>query len=291
MLTVALVLGLLGADAAPVKEKAMPQWDGKESVADYAKRAGLEPRLTFDLGGGEKLELVLIPAGKFTMGSPESEKHRQVNEGPQREVTISKAFYMGKNLLTQAQYKKVVGMNPSNFRSDQNPVEVVSWGDAQEFCEKLSKLSGKAARLPTEAEWEYACRAGSTTAFSFGDDHNQLADYAWYGSKPDNAECPPGNANNVSHAVGQKKPNAWGLYDMHSNLWEWVQDWYGRSYAGGDAVDPQGPAEGTERVVRGGSWYGNSGACRSAYRLRYLPTRRGGNVGFRVVVDASSTTP
>ena len=246
--------------------------------------------LTLDLGDKVTMKLVLIPSGKFMMGSPENEKYRQQNEGPQHEVTISKAFYMGKNLVTQEQYKKVMGSNPSNFRGEQNPVEVVSWDDAQEFCKKLSTTSGKTIRLPTEAEWEYSCRAGSTTAFCFGDDDKDLADYAWYGSNPEVKGCPPGNSNNIPHPVGQKKPNAWGLYDMHSNLWEWCQDWYG-SYLADAVTDPQGAARGTERVVRGGSWYGNSGNCRSAYRLRYIPTRRGGNVGFRVVAGASSTAP
>ena len=288
MLTVLLVLGLLGAGAVATDQKPMPPWDGKESIADYAKRVGLEPMLTLDLGGGVKLELVLIPAGKFMMGSPENEKYRQANEGPQHEVTISKAFYMAKNLVTQEQYQKVMGVNPSNFRGAQNPVEVVGWEDAQGFGKKLSATPGKTVRLPTEAEWEYACRAGSTTAFSFGDDDKDLGDYAWYGSKPDVKGCPPGNSNSTSHPVGQKKPNSWGVYDMHSNVWEWCQDWYGK-YLPDAATDPQGPAQGTERTVRGGSWYGNSGNCRSAYRLRYAPTRRGGNVGFRVVVEAGAT--
>ena len=290
MLTAVLALGLLGAVTVWAVGKPATAWDGKESVADYAKRAELEPTLTLDLGDGVKLELALIPAGKFMMGSPATEEYRQSNEDPQHEATLSRAFYMGKNLVTQEQYKKVVGSNPANFRAPQNPVEVVAWDDAQEFCKKLSALSGKTIRLPTEAEWEYSCRAGSTTAFCFGDDDKQLADYAWYGSNPAVEGCPPGNSNNVSHPVGGKKPNAWGLYDMHSNLWEWCQDWYGK-YLPGSMTDPQGPAQGTERIVRGGSWYGNSGNCRSAYRLRYIPTRRGGNVGFRVVAVAAPAAP
>src|ERR1035437_4037473 len=185
MLKVALVFGMLAAGVALAGDKPMPLWDGKESVVDYAKRAGLEPTRTLDLGDGVKLELVLIPAAKFMMGSPETEKYRQANEGPQHEVTIRQAFYMAKNMVTQEQYKKVMGSNPSNFRKDaQNPVEVVSWDDTQEFCKKLSTTSGKTVRLPTEAEWEYSCRAGSTTAFCFGDNHKDLADYAWYGSNP-----------------------------------------------------------------------------------------------------------
>jgi formylglycine-generating enzyme required for sulfatase activity len=184
-----------------------------------------------------------------------------------------------------------MGPNPANFRkSPQNPVEVVSWDDAQEFCKKLSATSGKTVRLPTEAEWEYACRAGTTTAYYFGDDDKDLAGYAWFGDKPTVAGCQPANSNGVSHPVGEKKPNAWGLYDLYGNVWEWCQDWYG-PYQAGAVTDPQGPAQGTERVVRGGAWYDNSITCRSAFRHHYIPTRRGGNLGFRVVVGAAATAP
>ena len=260
-------------------EKPMPPWDGKESSADYAKRAGLEPTLTLDVGGGVKLELVLIPAGKFMMGSPATEKERLVNE-TQHEVTLSQPYYMSQYLVTQEQYEKVMGANPSVFKAAKNPVEQISWSTAQDFCKKLSATSGKMVRLPTEAEWEYACRAGSTTADCFGDNENGLADYAWYA----------GNSGGTTHPVGEKKPNAWGLYDMHGNVWEWCQDLFG-DYPASAATDPQGPAQGAHHVLRGGSWFTVAAGCRSAIRGIDLPVGRdagfGGGVGvIRVVVGA-----
>ena len=180
------------------------------------------------------MKLALIPSGKFMMGSPKDEKDRLDNEGPQREVTISKAFYMGVYAVTQEQYERIMGENPSYFKGGQNPVETVSWDDAVEFCKKLSQKSSKAVSLPTEAQWEYACRAGSTTRFSYGDDDDKLGDYAWYGK----------NSGSKTHPVGQKKPNAWGLYDMHGNAWQWCSDWYADTYANANKTDPTGPAFG-----------------------------------------------
>ena len=184
---------------------------------------------------------------------------------------------MGVHEITQAQYEQVMGVNPSRFKGADNPVENVSWDDAVEFCRRLSELpaekeAGNVYRLPTEAEWEYACRAGTTTMYSFGDDESKLGDCDWFSE----------NSGTKTHPVGGKKPNAWGLYDMHGNVWEWCQDLYG-DYPSGPVTDPTGPATGSDRVYRGGSWYGTAVYCRSANRHWYLPSYRSINLGFRVV--------
>jgi formylglycine-generating enzyme required for sulfatase activity len=220
------------------------------------------------------MKLALIPAGKFTMGSPDGEKDRSGNEGPQREVTISNPFYMGVYEVTQEQYEQVMGKNPSSFKGAQNPVESVSWDEAVEFCTKLSQKTGKTVRLPTEAEWEYACRAGSKTRFSYGDDDDKLGDYAWYAK----------NSDSKTHAVGQRKPNDWGLYDMHGNVFERCAGWFADSYASAKNQDPQGPDSGTFRVLRGGGWSNYPQYCRSAYRVRIAPGDLGRSIGFRVSV-------
>jgi formylglycine-generating enzyme required for sulfatase activity len=224
------------------------------------------------------MKLVLIPAGKFLMGSPEDEKDRLENEGPRHEVTISKAFHIGAYDVTQEQYERIMGTNPSQFKGAQNPVENVSWDDAAEFCKKLSQATGKTVRLPTEAQWEYACRAGSKTRFSYGDDpdYANLGDYAWYNA----------NSESKTHPVGQKKPNAWGLYDVHGNVWQWCSDWYADSYANANNTNPEGPGTGSNRVLRGGSWDYTPQRCRSALRYWFAPDFRSTLFGFRVVVDS-----
>ena len=189
------------------------------------------------------------------------------DERPVHTVRISKPFYLGIHEVTQGQWETVMGNNPSQFKGDANrPVETVSWEEVQKFIDKLNtREGGTKYRLPTEAEWEYAARAGSTTAYSFGDDSSQLGKYAWCGD----------NAGNTTYPVGKLQPNAWGLYDMHGNVWEWVQDWYGK-YAAETVTDPQGPASGSARVIRGGSWSNGAGNCRSAYRYRGAPGSRVG---------------
>ncbi len=235
------------------------------------------------------MEFVRIPAGEFQMGSSSEEIERLVQRYgedariyfergiPQHQVTISQPFYLGKYPVTQGQWQAVMGSNPSNHTGDLNrPVESVFWDDAQTFIQKLNEReSGKQYRLPTEAEWEYACRAGTTTAYSFGDDPGQLGEYAWY----------KGNAGDKTHPVGQLKPNAWGLYDMHGNVSEWVQDRYGSDYyQESPDTDPQGPSQGKSRVLRGGSFLFFQRFVRCAYRYVYYPQRRFDSAGFRVVL-------
>ncbi|MCY2926915.1 MAG: formylglycine-generating enzyme family protein [Planctomycetota bacterium] len=231
--------------------------------------------LTLDLGNEVTLKVVLVPAGKFLMGSPEGEKDRNPDEGPQHEVTLSKPFYVGVCEVTQLQYQAVMGKNPAESKSHDVPVVSVSWNDAAEFCVKASAKTGKAVSLPTEAQWEYACRAGGKTRFCCGDDNGgeAMCEYAWCAR----------NTGGVTRPGGQKKPNAWGLYDMHGNVWEWCSDWYA-PYAGVAAVDPKGPDSGTHRVLRGGSWDSDPPECRSASRLWILPADRSVGYGFRIAV-------
>lgn len=223
------------------------------------------------------MEFVLIPAGSFLMGADKSqEKEATKEEVPQHRVTISKAFYMGKYEVTQEQWRAVIGRNPSRFdENPRNPVETVSWPDVQEFIDKLNtKEGGKRYRLPTEAEWEYAVRAGTTSKYFFGNDEEQLGQYGWYTE----------NSEDRTHPVGQLKPNPWGLYDVYGNVWEWLQDWYSADYyKHSPSTDPYGPSEGTERVVRGGGWNVIARFCRSAHRDWYTPDNRLGRLGFRLI--------
>jgi formylglycine-generating enzyme required for sulfatase activity len=239
-----------------------------------------------DLGGGMKMELVWIPAGSFQMGSPSSESGGDDDEGPVHTVELD-GFWMGKYEVTQEQYQAVMGKNPSNFKGAKNPVVAVSSDDAADFCRKATaKVAqasspasvGKTFRLPTEAEWEYACRAGSTTRFCFGDSDNGLDDYAWYS----------GNSGKQTHPLGEKKPNEWGLYDMHGNVWEWCGDWYAGKYGAGAAKNPQGSSSGVGRVLRGGGWNNDPVDCRSADRYWNMPTFMSSNFGFRVGCAGSS---
>ena len=236
------------------------------------------------------MKLVLIPKGTFQMGSP-FEVEGAGNDEEQHQVTISKDYYLGVTEVTQGQYEKVMGTNPSYFQkqvirksdSSMYPVEQVSWEDAVEFCKRLSELpeekkAGLAYRLPTEAEWEYGCRAGTKTAFSFDESSWSLGDYAWNS----------GNSNGQTHPVGEKKPNAWGLYDVHGNVWEWCSDWYG-DYPKNAVTDPVGANEGSDRVLRGGCFNYVAAFCRSAirdsssFRFRYF--------GFRVALSSPSGIP
>ncbi|MBF0215002.1 MAG: SUMF1/EgtB/PvdO family nonheme iron enzyme [Magnetococcales bacterium] len=217
----------------------------------------------------------LIPAGTFTMGESGCTSPDWWCSGskPSHQVTISQNFYMQTTEITQGQWRAVMGNNPSYFSScgDTCPVEQVSWNDLQTFITTLNARNEGTYRLPTEAEWEYAARAGTTTAYSFGDSESSFGNYAWYSS----------NSSSRTHPVAQKLPNPWGLYDMHGNVWEWVADWYG-SFSSSAVTDPQGPSSGSYRVDRGGSWYDNPASLRSALRDRVYPGLRNLNLGFRL---------
>ena len=252
--------------------KALTYEGGKVQVGESApvgaRLGGGRPGETFKNTIG--MELVLMPAGEFEMGSNDGDR----DEKPVHTVKITKPFYLSTTEVTQAQYEAVMGTNPSRFKGPDLPVEEVSWEVAMEFCKKLSAKENKPYRLPTEAEWEYACRAGTKTNYCFGNNEDDLGDYAWYDK----------NAGKQTHPVGQKKPNAWGLYDMHGNVYEWCADWYG-DYPGETLIDPAGPTTGVIRVLRGGGWLSGARYCRSAYRLRFGPGFRYYSLGFRLALS------
>ena len=255
-----------------------PSEEGKvpnEAGANGEAKSPLRP-LAVDLGGGVKMELVLIPAGEFMMGSPDSDKDAKPDEKPQHRVRITKPFYLGKYLVTQEQWEAVTGSNPSNFKGPKDPVGGVSWDDCQQFLGKLNAKPAAGAgkfQLPTEAQWEYACRAGSTTLYCFGDDTSGLGEYAWYN----------GNSDLKSHPVGEKKPNAWGSDDMQGNVWEWCQDWTDDGYSEKSPTDDSaGLATGPFHVARGGGWGVPAWFCRSANRLLSGPRYREDALGLRV---------
>jgi formylglycine-generating enzyme required for sulfatase activity len=290
VLVAVLMLGIAGCGgddnspgdvAAPSSPAISPvKAENAEAGAPKTKPVspGSEPNVPGGMGVTNSIgmKLRLIPAGEFMMGSPGTESDRKNNE-TQHGVSITKPFYLGVTEVTQEQYQKMMGSNPSKFKGPQNPVEQVNWRDAVQFCRKLSAMSaektaGHVYRLPTEAEWEYACRSGTTTAYGFGGDASRLGDYGWFED----------NSDSKTHPVGEKKPNAWGLYDMHGNVYEWCQDRYG-AYPIGSATDPTGATSGWFRVFRGGSWHYYARHCRSAIRARYAPGFRLDSLGFRVL--------
>jgi sulfatase modifying factor 1 len=238
------------------------------------------------------MHLQLIPAGKFTMGSPETEEGRYDDE-TQHKVTISKAFYMQTTEVTQGQWKELMGTEPwkgkpTGKEGPNNAASYVSWNDAVAYCEKLSDKEGKQYRLPTEAEWEYACRAGTETRWSFGVYEKELGDYAWYDKNAWDIDEKLSHQVEIgggyAHQVGLKKPNAFGLYDMHGNVYEWCHDYYEEDYyKQSPAQDPPGPASGSFRVLRGGSWHDSARSTRSAVRNGIVAVLRYSGPGFRLV--------
>lgn len=217
------------------------------------------------------IDMVWLPGDTFMMGS-EGDSNDEIDEKPVHKVTVS-AFYISVYEITQNQYKEIMGTNPSNFKGNNLPVEQVSWEDAMKFCKRFGKKYNVKARLPYEAEWEYACRAGTSTKYYWGDEVN--GDYAWYDD----------NSDSKTHPVGQKKPNAFGLYDMSGNVWELCMDWYSDSYyASSPSDNPEGPETGDSRVARGSSWLFYGGNLRSASREWATPISRDSNMGFRIVV-------
>ncbi len=224
---------------------------------------------------------VLVPPGSFVMGSPPDEHGRDNDETPHR-VTLTRGFWMSLRQVTQRQWKAVMPDNPSDFQGDDLPVEQVSWHDGTLFTEALTRREAHTYRLATEAEWEYACRAGTTTTFFFGAGiSTDLANY--YGNRA-YGSAGRGEYRQRTTPVGSFPPNAFGLYDMHGNVWEWCADWYG-PYPAGPVVDPTGPEKGSDRLLRGGSWFRYPTESRSASRRRIAPATRDKGFGFRVVVE------
>lgn len=355
----ALAFPLHAAETA----RAFPLWDGKETVAAYAAKVNLPPTKSIDLGGGVMLDLMLIPAGQFMMGTQmpkppsitvedaenmailggilligfasmllvrklqkkkvsfslrylllmtalcglligglarrsmvlkEFDRYKAAvklyqeyphYEKPAHSVTLTRPFYMGKYTITSAQYKAAMGNYPSPFRGAQLPVHNVSWDDAMEFCKKLNTLlndNALNAHLPTEAQWEYACRAGTQSLFYSGNLESDLDAVGWFNK----------NSGGKMHAVGEKKANAFGLYDMHGNILQWCSDWFGPFYSNSATIDPKGPESVAvrfesipSRVLRGGSWIDSSTYCRSASRsIVYPQDSRHVNFGFRIVL-------
>jgi formylglycine-generating enzyme required for sulfatase activity len=241
-----------------------------------------------DLGNGVMLEMVEIPAGTFYMGSPENEEGKYDSESPQHQVNVP-SFFIGKYPLTQAQYQAIMGNNPAYFKGNNRPVEQVSWNDAVAFCQKLSQKTSKNYKLPSEAQWEYACRAGTTTPFYFGegitpDLVNYDGDYAY-------AAAPKGQDIGQTTDVGIFPPNAFGLYDMHGNVWEWCEDDLQENYI-------NAPINGsalinlnvTRKMLRGGSWFNYPDHCRSAYRYNFNFAYKNSNIGFRVMCSGTART-
>lgn len=259
---------------------ALGLWESSGAIVHAAEP---QPKVVVNSIG---MKLVPIAAGTFHMGSPNTQPGRQERE-TRHKVTISQPFYIGAYEVTQAEYAAVMKTQPSHFGRDvekagELPVERVSWDDAVAFCEKLSALPAEREakrryRLPTEAQWEYACRAGGEGIWCFGDELKTLTDYAWFGGK---------GSLRATQPVGRKKPNAWGLYDMHGNVWEWCSDWYQEELSEHPATDPQGPREGETRVIRGGCYQSLPAYTRCATRFHDPPQVKDEDLGFRVLMIA-----
>ena len=283
---------LQSTDAVNWTEIASASSPYKVKISDkklfFCAKGETSKNMTIPLSDTVSLDMIWIEPGTFMMGSPTDELGRDSDE-TQHQVTLTRGYWLGTYEVTQAQYEAVMGTNPSYFKGADFPVEKVSWYNAMDFCAKLTDIERAAGRLPegyeytlpTEAQWEYACRAETTTALNSGknlSDKNkcpEMDEVGWYEY----------NSDSTTHPVGQKMPNAWGLYDMHGNVFEWCLDWYG-SYPSSAVTDPKGSSSGSYRVIRGGSWNFNAYSCRSAYRFDSTPSDFNRNYfGFRVALS------
>jgi len=240
-----------------------------------------------DLGNGVKLEMVEIPAGTFYMGSPTYETGRSDDEGPQHQVNVP-SFFIGKYPLTQAQYQAIMGNNPAHFKGNNRPVECVSWNNAVNFCQKLSQKTGKNYKLPSEAQWEYACRAGTTTPFYFGE--SITSDLVNYHGNYAYAAAPKGQYREQTTDVGTFPPNAFGLYDMHGNVYEWCEDDWNENYISAPINGSALISQSDKNTLRGGSWCFDPEDCRSACRGSYRLVSDYNAFGFRVVCSGAART-
>ena len=281
---VTVVIVLFIAAAVAIAKKA----DSRVSEATQRQKAsaaaaGLPLEKTIGLGDEVSMKLVYIPAGEFDMGSPLDEAKRDKDEGIHH-IKLTKAFYMGRFEVTQLQYRVIMNNNRSKFGGDNLPVENVNWYEAGRFLKKLSDKTDLKFRLPTEAEWEYACRAGTTTAFNVGETLD--SDFANYNAKSAYANGITGTYLKRTTDVGSYPPNAFGLYDMHGNVWEWCSDRYDKNYyKKTPPIDPAGPSEGGARVIRGGAWNERAYKCRSADRNHRREKANQPHIGFRAVLE------
>jgi formylglycine-generating enzyme required for sulfatase activity len=277
ILVTLLCSGLLIACSDSDKETALPDAAQQPAVSAPAVNVStFEPTTMNNIG----VEFVLIPAGEFMMGCGAGDWACEEAEKPQHRVKISQPFYLGKYEITQSEWDIVMGENPSKFKGEINPVENVSWDDIQIFIKRLNANEDtNKYRLPTEAEWEYAARAGTTGAYHFGNDVANVGRYAWL----------EGNSSNHSHPVGQKQVNPWGLHDMHGNVWEWVADGYSASYQ--NSSRQNNSSNPPQRVLRGGSWNVSPWSLRAAVRMGSKPNVRDGAYGFRLAFTPTPTPP
>jgi len=283
-----MLLFVMGCDEPLKLDPANPATPAlaKQLQGQAALDLELPAEKIIELDSKTRMEFVLVPAGEFNMGSPKTEKKREADEGPIHHVKISKPFYMSKHEVTQAQYKAIMGRlpKPCKFEGDSLPVENVDWNNADTCLKALSVSKGMKFRLPTEAEWEYACRGGTSTPFNTGETIN--AEQANYDSKYVYGNGVVGDCKEATVPVGSFPPNAFGLYDMHGNVWEWCSDFYKNNYyKNSETVDPKGPASGGARVIRGGSWNHNPNKLRSADRNKRIHGADRRYLGFRAVQE------
>jgi formylglycine-generating enzyme len=282
------------AESGSRRERRPRRTVGLDQLYDTLTPAQAEPERAKTLTNSVGMAFVLIPAGSFHMGSPETETGHRSNEHPIHEVVFGNAFYLAVHPITQRAFQLVTGRNPSKFNAanggtPEHPVEMVSWDDAVGFCRQLSdrpeeKAAGRRYCLPTEAEWEYACRAGKAEA-PFGHGSTFSADNGNFDATHPYGDIAASAAMSRTSPVIRFPANAWGLHDMHGNVWEWCSDWYAEGYYRSSPTrDPKGPDSGRVRVLRGGSWRNQGSACRAAYRNALAPYQRDSATGFRVVI-------